>query len=89
MVSGRDSSQIIRCNCKARLFLNLQNKMVSGRISNFDFTKETRFRYTVCLFVSNDSHIFVFIVKQLVFVKKMQMNYGFHFGMQSDVLNNR
>lgn len=63
--------------------------MVTGRITRFDFTKETRFRHTVRLYVSNDSHVFLFIVNQLVFVKEMQMNCVFHFGTQSDVLNNR
>jgi hypothetical protein len=32
---------------------------------------------------------YLFIINQLVFVKEMQMNCGFHVDMQSDVLNNR
>jgi len=32
-----NSSQIIRRNCNTRLFLNLQNTMVTVRITSFDF----------------------------------------------------
>jgi hypothetical protein len=85
-----DSSQIIRCNCNVRLFLNLQNTTVTVRITSFDFYFKKRDFVTQCVFMFRMIlTFFLFIITPLVFVKEMQMNCGFHCDMQSDVLHNR